>query len=184
MPKTLRDMYADLMRAVDYDDQKASKIQVIGILHLGLWIQFARLWRVGGSVCIFRKDPLSHNVDNKISEMGIRSFLKLLVSIYHYKVRTNFYSCSYCSISLQLPIHCVSFSQIIIKDNLQVLNIRNSIKPGDKDNLYNELMEVGQFSLPSHSVSSPPRPIKFFSDCFKTPRKPRKKNPVKKRKLT
>ncbi|CAG8723892.1 35659_t:CDS:2 [Gigaspora margarita] len=48
MPKTLRDMYADLMRAVDYDDQKASKIQVIGILHLGLWIQFARLWRVGG----------------------------------------------------------------------------------------------------------------------------------------
>ncbi|CAI2184769.1 8552_t:CDS:2 [Funneliformis geosporum] len=90
MPKTLRDMYADLMRAVDYDDKKANKIQVIGILHLGLWIQFARLWRAGGSICIFRKDPLSHNVDSKFSEMGVRSFLKLLVSIYQHKVRKNF----------------------------------------------------------------------------------------------
>ncbi|CAG8721198.1 23863_t:CDS:10 [Gigaspora margarita] len=90
----------DPIQAVDYDDQKASKIQ-----------------RACGLIYIFRKDPLSHNVDSKISEMGVRSFLKLLVSIYHYKV--------------------------IIKDNLQVLNIRNSIKPGDKDNLYNELIEVG-----------------------------------------
>nr|AMJ52384.1 hypothetical protein [Rhizophagus clarus] len=161
MPKTLRDMYVDIMKAVGYDDQKANKIQVIGILHLGLWIQFARLWRAGGSICIFRKDPLSYNVDSKFSEMGVISFLKLLISIYQYK----------------LPIHCVSFSQIITKDNLQVLNIRNNIKP--EDDLTNELMKVGQFS----SVSSPPPPIKFFSDCFKTPRKPRKKNPVKKRKL-
>ncbi|CAG8723348.1 9775_t:CDS:1, partial [Funneliformis caledonium] len=78
-------MYADLMKAVDYDDQKANKIQVIGILHLGLWIQFARLWRAGGSICIFRKDPLSYNVDSKFSEMGVISFLKLLVSIYQHK---------------------------------------------------------------------------------------------------
>lgn len=90
MPKTLRDMYADLMKAVDYDDQKANKIQVIGILHLGLWIQFARLWRAGGSICIFRKDPLSYNVDSKFSEMGVISFLKLLVSIYQHKVRKDF----------------------------------------------------------------------------------------------
>ncbi|CAI2192803.1 19295_t:CDS:10, partial [Funneliformis geosporum] len=113
MPKTLRDMYVDIMKAVGYDDQKANKIQVIGILHLGLWIQFARLWRAGGSICIFRKDPLSYNVDSKFSEMGVISFLKLLISIYQYK--------------------------IITKDNLQVLNIRNNIKP--EDDLTNELMK-------------------------------------------
>ncbi|CAI2189013.1 15020_t:CDS:2, partial [Funneliformis geosporum] len=137
MPKTLRDMYAELMRALDYDDQKANKIQVIGILHLGLWIQFARL-------C-------------KFSEMGVISFLKLLVSIYQHK--------------------------IIIKDNLQILNIWNNnanIKSGD--DLLNELLEFGQSSS-SYSVSSPPRSVKFFSDSFKTPRKQRKTNPVKKRKL-
>ncbi|CAG8803249.1 6690_t:CDS:1, partial [Dentiscutata erythropus] len=43
IPKTLCDMYANLMRAINYNDRKAFKIQVIGILHLGLWIQFARL---------------------------------------------------------------------------------------------------------------------------------------------
>ncbi|CAG8697666.1 936_t:CDS:2, partial [Funneliformis caledonium] len=151
MPKTLRDMYAELMRALDYDDQKANKIQVIGILHLGLWIQFARLWRAGGSICIFRKDSLSHNVDSKFSEMGVISFLKLLVSIYQHK--------------------------IIIKDNLQILNIWNNnanIKSGD--DLLNELLEFGQSSS-SYSVSSPPRSVKFFSDSFKTPRKQRKTNP-------
>ncbi|CAI2191189.1 5609_t:CDS:10 [Funneliformis geosporum] len=128
MPKTLRDMYAELMRALDYDDQKANKIQVIGILHLG-----------------------------KFSEMGVISFLKLLVSIYQHK--------------------------IIIKDNLQILNIWNNnanIKSGD--DLLNELLEFGQSSS-SYSVSSPPRSVKFFSDSFKTPRKQRKTNPVKKRKL-
>ncbi|CAG8789364.1 1639_t:CDS:2, partial [Racocetra fulgida] len=57
LPKTLRDMFADHIRAVDYDDEKINKIQVFGILHLGLRIQFARLWRAGGSITIFRKDP-------------------------------------------------------------------------------------------------------------------------------
>nr|CAG8466421.1 13875_t:CDS:2 [Entrophospora candida] len=36
MPKSLQDMYSDLIRAVNYDDQRADKLQVIGILHLGL----------------------------------------------------------------------------------------------------------------------------------------------------
>ncbi|CAH1765183.1 12484_t:CDS:2 [Entrophospora sp. SA101] len=40
MPKSLQDMYSGLIRAVNYDDQRADKLQVIGILHLGLWIQF------------------------------------------------------------------------------------------------------------------------------------------------
>ncbi len=90
MPKTLRDMYSELIRAVNFDEQKAEKIQVFGILHFGLWIQFTRLWRAGGSVCIFRKDFPSHNVDSTFSEDGIRSFLKLLVSIYQRKVRKKF----------------------------------------------------------------------------------------------
>ena len=72
MPKTLRDMYSELIRAVNFDDQKAEKIQVFGILHLGLWIQFTRLWRAGGSICIFCKDFPSHNVDSTFSEDGIR----------------------------------------------------------------------------------------------------------------
>ncbi|CAG8530416.1 17627_t:CDS:10, partial [Acaulospora morrowiae] len=40
IPKTLREMYSNLIRAANYDDQRADKLQVIGILHLGLWIQF------------------------------------------------------------------------------------------------------------------------------------------------
>ena len=91
MPKTLRDMYSELIRAVNFDNQKAEKIQVFGILHFGLWIQFTRLWRAGGSICIFRKDLPSYNVDSTFSEEGILSFLKLLVSIYKYKVRKNLF---------------------------------------------------------------------------------------------
>ncbi|CAG8586769.1 1076_t:CDS:2, partial [Ambispora gerdemannii] len=85
IPKTLRGMYSDLIRAVNYDDQRANKLQVIGILHLGLWIQFVRLWRAGGSICIFRKDPQSFNIHSKFSKKGLRSFLKFLVRIYQYK---------------------------------------------------------------------------------------------------
>ncbi|CAG8465723.1 2740_t:CDS:2 [Paraglomus occultum] len=43
MPKTLRDIYTDLIKAVNFDEQKADKLQVFGILHFGLYIQFARL---------------------------------------------------------------------------------------------------------------------------------------------
>jgi len=163
MPKTLRDMYSELIRAVNFDDQKAEKIQVFGILHFGLLIQFTRLWRAGGSICIFRKDLPSHNVDSTFSEEGIRSFLKLLVSIYQYK--------------------------IIIKNNLQILNLRNNnVNIKTENELLNELMKFGQNSSsrsvsPPRSVSSPPRLIKYFSDCIKTPRKSRKTKPVKKRKL-
>ena len=70
MPKTLRDMYSELIKAVNFDDQKAEKFQVFGILHLGLWIQFTRLWCAGGSICIFRKDFPSHNVEVCFQKMG------------------------------------------------------------------------------------------------------------------
>ncbi|CAB4417250.1 unnamed protein product [Rhizophagus irregularis] len=35
MPKTLRDMYSELIRAIDFNDQRAKKIQAFGIIHLG-----------------------------------------------------------------------------------------------------------------------------------------------------
>ncbi|CAG8456607.1 3157_t:CDS:10 [Funneliformis mosseae] len=154
MPKTLRDIYVDLVRTANYEDRKANNIQVFGILHLGLWIQFARLWRAGGSVCIFRKDPVSHHVDSKFSEDGIKSFLKLMAAIYQHK--------------------------LIIRNNLQTLNIRNTnIEPTDEDFL-NELLEVGDYS------ASPTSNI-FFADSWPTPRKKRKnskkKNARKMRKL-
>ncbi|RIA87631.1 hypothetical protein C1645_739973 [Glomus cerebriforme] len=114
MPKTLRDMYADLVRTANYDEQKANNLQVFGILHLGLWIQFTRLYRAGGSICIFRKDVVSHHVDSKFSEDGIKSFLKLMAAVYQHK--------------------------LIIRDNLRTLNIRNAnIESGEDDNLLNDI---------------------------------------------
>jgi hypothetical protein len=91
MPKTLRDMYADLVRTANYDEQKANNLQVFGILHLGLWIQFTRLYRAGGSICIFRKDAISHHVDSKFSEDGMKSFLKLMAAVYQHKVSLVLY---------------------------------------------------------------------------------------------
>ncbi|CAG8818998.1 2114_t:CDS:2, partial [Cetraspora pellucida] len=154
MPKTLRDMYTDMLIAVNYEREKADRLQVVGILHLGLWIQFVRLWRAGGSVCIFRKDPRSFNVDSKFSKKGVRSFLKLLITIYQYKLS--------------------------IKDNLQVLNVldNNNNDNGSDDDLENELIEASRSSTPP-----PTSRIGFFADNTKTPRKLRKKKPVKKRRL-
>ncbi|CAG8629254.1 15736_t:CDS:10, partial [Funneliformis mosseae] len=122
MPKTLRDMYTDLLIAANYEQQKADKIQVVGVLHLGLWIQFVKLWRAGGSICIFRKDPRSFNVDSRFSKEGVKSFLKLLIAIYQYKLS--------------------------IKDNLQVLNILNSNDNESDDDLENQLVEASRSSTP------------------------------------
>lgn len=55
LPKVLRDIYCDLVRFIKYDEEKSDSIQVIGILHFGLRLQFVRLWRVGGSITIFKK---------------------------------------------------------------------------------------------------------------------------------
>ncbi|CAG8673968.1 7940_t:CDS:2, partial [Acaulospora morrowiae] len=145
MPKTLRDMYSDLIKAVNYDDQKADKLQVFGILHLGLYIQFARLWRAGGSICIFRKDPQSFYIDSKFSKNGLSSFIKFLKKIYQYK--------------------------IIIRNNLQILNILNDDTDTECGDLLEELLKDDneQCSTP------PPVPIHFFADCENTPKKKKKK---------
>nr|CAG8433695.1 5502_t:CDS:10 [Entrophospora candida] len=57
MPKTLHDMLSDLIKAVNSDEKKANKLQVFGILHFGLRVQFVRMWCVGGSITVFKKDP-------------------------------------------------------------------------------------------------------------------------------
>ncbi|CAJ0908472.1 2492_t:CDS:2 [Entrophospora sp. SA101] len=44
MPKTLYDMLSDLIKAVNPDEKKANKLQVFGILHFGLRVQFVRMW--------------------------------------------------------------------------------------------------------------------------------------------
>ncbi|CAB4411087.1 unnamed protein product [Rhizophagus irregularis] len=82
-------MYTDLLIAANYEQQKADKIQVVGVLHLGLWIQFVKLWCAGGSTCIFCKDPRSFNVNSRFSKEGVKSFLKLLIAIYQYKVHND-----------------------------------------------------------------------------------------------
>ncbi|CAI2190887.1 20376_t:CDS:2 [Funneliformis geosporum] len=160
MPKTLRDMYADLVRTANYDEQKANNLQVFGILHLGLWIQFTRLYRAGGSICIFKKDVVSHHVYSKFSEDGIKSFVKFMAAVYQHK--------------------------LIIRDNLRTLNIRNAnIESGDDDDLLNDILEVGNYSSTSQSsiecfADSWPTPRKK-----KRPKseKSKKKSAIKKRRL-
>ncbi|RIA83882.1 hypothetical protein C1645_860121 [Glomus cerebriforme] len=66
MLKTLHDMLAEHIRAVDYDDKKIKKLQVFGILHLG--------------------QGCGVPVDKKFSVEGIKTFLKFLASIYQHKV--------------------------------------------------------------------------------------------------
>jgi hypothetical protein len=65
-----------------------NKFQVFGIIHLGLKIQFSRLWRAGGSITIFKKDPPLHEVPSKFSTDKFIIFLKFLVLIYKYKVKS------------------------------------------------------------------------------------------------
>ncbi|CAG8515228.1 12442_t:CDS:2 [Ambispora leptoticha] len=159
MPKTLRDMYADLVRTANYNEEKANNLQVFGILHLGLWIQFTRLYRAGGSICIFRKDAVSHHVHSKFSEDGIKSFLKFLAAVYQHK--------------------------LIIRDNLHILNIRNANIESREEDLLNDILEVGNYSSTSQSsienfADSWPTPRKK-----KRPKSEnsKKKSAIKKRRL-
>ncbi|KAG9290229.1 hypothetical protein G9A89_022205 [Geosiphon pyriformis] len=78
MPKTLRDILADLIRVVDYDDKKISKIQIFGIIHLGLKIQFSRLWRAGGSITIFKKDPPLYEISIYQYKMILKNNIQAL----------------------------------------------------------------------------------------------------------
>ncbi|CAG8788380.1 7739_t:CDS:2, partial [Dentiscutata erythropus] len=85
LPKVLRDIYCDLVRFIKYDEEKSNSIQVIGILHFGLRLQFVRLWRAGGSITIFKKSNVVYHLSSKFTRPGICDFLKLLAGIYAYK---------------------------------------------------------------------------------------------------
>jgi len=99
MPKTLRDMLADMIRDVDYEEEKVNKLQVFGILHFGLRVQATRMWRAGGSITIFYKDPKVYYLSNKFSVEGVKTFLRFLAMIYQYKVKCYLYTLVYLSFS-------------------------------------------------------------------------------------
>ncbi|CAB4411363.1 unnamed protein product [Rhizophagus irregularis] len=156
-------MYTDLLIAANYEQQKADKIQVVGVLHLGLWIQFVKLWCAGGSTCIFCKDPRSFNVNSRFSKEGVKSFLKLLIAIYQYKFQQNF--AFQRNAILPKPL---GFGK---QPYLQVLNILNSNDNESDDDLENQLVEASRSSTPP-----PASTVEFFTDNVKTPRKLRKKS--------
>lgn len=80
-------MLADMIRDVNYEEKKVNELQVFGILHLGLRVQATRLWRAGGSITVFYKDPQVYYINNKFSVEGVKNFLKFLAMINRHKVK-------------------------------------------------------------------------------------------------
>ncbi|CAI2192695.1 5983_t:CDS:2, partial [Funneliformis geosporum] len=116
LPKTLRDMLADIIKALNYDGNRTTNIQVFGVIHLGLRVQFSRLWRVGGSITIFKKDQL-YKLPHTFTIDKFKSFLKFMISIYQYKM--------------------------ILKNNIQVLRGEEDLEE-EETLLLNELLNVGR----------------------------------------
>ncbi|CAJ0763246.1 13507_t:CDS:2, partial [Entrophospora sp. SA101] len=77
LPKSMRDIYCGLARYIKYEEEKCNSSQVIGILHLGLMVQFSKLWRENGLIAIYKKQYCALFVTN--------DYLKLLAKIYSYK---------------------------------------------------------------------------------------------------
>ncbi|CAG8603815.1 10206_t:CDS:2 [Cetraspora pellucida] len=140
LPKSLRDMLADLMKALNYNSMRTAKVQVFGIIHLGLRVQFSRLWSAGGSIAIFKKDHPLYELPHNFSNDKFMQFLKFLVSTYQYKM--------------------------ILKNNIQVLHERKD----NEDTLLDELLNVGRQQTPPTNTT-----VNYFADCFRTPRKVRRK---------
>jgi hypothetical protein len=89
-------MLADMIKEVNYEEERVNKLQIFGILHLGLRVQATRLWRAGGSITIYYKDPQVYYISNKFSAEGVKNFLKFLAMIYRYKVcKMKFYLCTH-----------------------------------------------------------------------------------------
>ncbi|UZO27317.1 uncharacterized protein OCT59_019518 [Rhizophagus irregularis] len=158
MPKTLRDMLADMIRDVNYEEKKVNELQVFGILHLGLRVQATRLWRAGGSITVFYKDPQVYYINNKFSVEGVKNFLKFLAMINRHK--------------------------IIMMNNLNIIRgiQENNANPESEETSFlDELTGVVHLSQPP----TPPSLIQFFADNEKTPKKAKseKSSLVKKRRL-
>ncbi|RIA98921.1 hypothetical protein C1645_587548 [Glomus cerebriforme] len=149
LPKSLRDMLADLIRALNYDDNRTTKIQVFGVIHLGLRVQFSRLWRVGGSITIFKKDLPLYELPHNFSIDKFKHILKFLISIYQYKM--------------------------ILKNNIQVLREKEVPEEDQEDILLNELLNVGRQQVPPPNTNASNTNVNYFADCFRTPRKSRQK---------
>ncbi|PKY59229.1 hypothetical protein RhiirA4_481805 [Rhizophagus irregularis] len=160
-----------LSKLQDHSWQKADKIQVVGVLHLGLWIQFVKLWCAGGSTCIFCKDPRSFNVNSRFSKEGVKSFLKLLIAIYQYKliIKDNLqFQQNFAFQRNAILPKPLGFGK---QPYLQFLNILNSNDNESDDDLENQLVEASRSSTPP-----PASTVEFFTDNVKTPRKLRKKS--------
>ncbi|KAF0399780.1 c2h2-type zinc finger transcription factor [Gigaspora margarita] len=155
MPKSLRDMLADMIRDVNYEEEKVNKLQVFGILHFGLRVQTTRLWRAGGSITIYYKDPQVYYISNKFSEEGVKNFLKFLAIIYRFKM--------------------------IMKNNLNILGDIQESNASEENDFLDELIGVNH----SSKSSTPSTSIQFFADNGKTPPKGKlkKRSPLKKRRL-
>lgn len=157
MPKTLRDMLADMIRDVNYEEKRVNKFQIFGILHFGLRVQGTRLWRAGGSITVFCKDPQVYYISDKFSVEGVKDFLKFLAMIHRYK--------------------------IIMKNNLNILRgiQENNANQSEENSFLDELAGVDHSFRPS----TPPSSIQFFADNGKTPKKAKseKRISVKKRRL-
>ncbi|RGB21728.1 hypothetical protein C1646_731896 [Rhizophagus diaphanus] len=158
MPKTLRDMLADMIRDVNYEEKKVNELQVFGILHLGLRVQATRLWRAGGSITVFYKEPQVYYINNKFSVEGVKNFLKFLAMIHRHK--------------------------IIMMNNLNIIRgiQENNANPESEENSFlDELTGV----VHSSQSPTPPPLIQFFVDNERTPKKAKseKSSLVKKRRL-
>ena len=77
----MRDIYCDLARYAKYEEEKCNLLQVIGILHFGLMIQFSKLWRRGGLITIYKKSNTVHYLSPRFTKLGPSDYLKLLAKI-------------------------------------------------------------------------------------------------------
>ncbi|GET56063.1 hypothetical protein GLOIN_2v1838532 [Rhizophagus irregularis DAOM 181602=DAOM 197198] len=132
------------MGDVNYEEKKVNELQVFGILHLGLRVQATRLWRAGGSITVFYKDPQVYYINNKFSVEGVKNFLKFLAMINRHK--------------------------IIMMNNLNIIRgiQENNANPESEETSFlDELTGVVHLSQPP----TPPSLIQFFADNEKTPKK-------------
>ncbi|CAG8603899.1 5675_t:CDS:2 [Cetraspora pellucida] len=149
MPKTLKDILVDMIRTRQCANEKVNQLVAIGILHFRYNIQFARLWKAGGSVCIFSRDDV-YSISDHFSRAGILDFLKFLKAI----VR----------------------SQITIENNLKILGLiepKTSEKEDfEEKDLISEILNDGQ------DVRRTTLKDIIKADCFPTPNK-RKSESIK-----
>ncbi|CAH1766622.1 11832_t:CDS:2, partial [Entrophospora sp. SA101] len=109
LPKSMRDIYCGLARYIKYEEEKCNSSQVIGILHLGLMVQFSKLWRANGLIAIYKKSNNVNYLSPRFTKLGLNDYLKLLAKIYSYKL----------------------LKQQITENNLRILGLCDPIEESD-----------------------------------------------------